>query len=262
MSGTVEEPPARQSRDDRRSPVFDILIAVFLALAVLMLWQPGLARAAAFPFVLCGYLISLCLHEFGHALVAYYCGDTTVRDKGYLTLNPLRYTNLQYSIVLPLLYLALGGIGFPGAAVYIDTRLLRAPWQDALVSAAGPLATALVLALLLLVLNAADDVLAGAPVLRASLAFLALLEVTTLVLSLIPCPGFDGWGVIQHVLPDAVRQAGRRLAAVAPLMVMLALFLVPEFNRMFWDAVFGICGGIGLDARLALRGFQLFRFWR
>ena len=70
-------------------------------------------------------MISLCLHEFGHAIVAYHCGDRTVRDKGYLTLDPLRYTDLQYSILFPLLIMALGGIGLPGGAVYINTHYLR-----------------------------------------------------------------------------------------------------------------------------------------
>ena len=56
-------------------------------------------------FVLIGWIISLCLHEFSHALVAYWGGDTTVKDKGYLTLNPLKYTDPLMSIILPLVFL-------------------------------------------------------------------------------------------------------------------------------------------------------------
>jgi Zn-dependent protease len=63
-----------------------------------------------FLVVLVGWIFSLCLHEFSHALVAYYGGDTSVRDKGYLTFNPLKYTHPLYSIVLPLLFLVMGGI--------------------------------------------------------------------------------------------------------------------------------------------------------
>ncbi len=85
-----------------------------------MLYRPDHARALVFPFVFIGFVISLCVHEFGHAIVAYHCGDRTVRDKGYLTLDPLRYTDLQYSIVFPLIIMALGGIGLPGGAVYIN----------------------------------------------------------------------------------------------------------------------------------------------
>ena len=88
-----------------------------------MLYRPDHARLLVFPFVFIGFVISLCLHEFGHAIVAYHCGDRTVRDKGYLTLDPLRYTDLQYSILFPLLIMALGGIGLPGGAVYINTHV-------------------------------------------------------------------------------------------------------------------------------------------
>lgn len=42
-----------------------------------------------FTIVFFGWIFSLCLHEFSHALVAYFGGDHTVREKGYLTFNPL-----------------------------------------------------------------------------------------------------------------------------------------------------------------------------
>lgn len=38
--------------------------------------------------VFLGWIFSLCLHEFSHALVAYCGGDTSVKEKGYLTFNP------------------------------------------------------------------------------------------------------------------------------------------------------------------------------
>ena len=67
-----------------------------------------------FMIVLLGWIFSLCLHEFSHALVAYYGGDYTVKDKGYLTFNPLKYTHPVFSLLLPLLFLVMGGIGLPG----------------------------------------------------------------------------------------------------------------------------------------------------
>jgi len=262
MSEGAQEPPAKPARNDAAvSPIFLVLVAVFLALAVLMLWRPGLARAAAFPFILSGYLISICLHEFGHAVVAYYSGDRTVRAKGYLTLNPLRYTNLQYSIILPILFVVIGGVALPGAAVYIDRRLLLR-WQDALVSAAGPIATAIVLGLLLLVLKMGKGALIEAPVLYASLAYLAMLEMMMLLFNVIPCPGLDGWGIIRHALPQVLRKRGDRFAVIAPAILVLLLFLVPDLNRLFWAGVYYSCNAVGLDPRLAWHGFQLFQFWK
>lgn len=262
MSEEVQKPPVQPTQGVIAvSPVFQVLVAVFLALAVFMLWRPDLARAAAFPFILSGYLISLCLHEFGHAIAAFYCGDRAVRAKGYLTLNPLRYTNLQYSIVLPLLFVLIGGVALPGAAVYIDRRLLLR-WQDALVSAAGPIATAIVLGLLLMVLKMGKGALMAAPALHASLAYLAMLQTMMLIFNLIPCPGLDGWGVVRYALPSALRNLGQRFMPIAPTLLVLALVFVPDLNRSFWHVVFRTCDAVGVDPRLAWLGFHLFQFWK
>ena len=59
-------------------------------------------------FVVAGWLVSLSLHEYAHALVAYRAGDRGVAERGYLTLNPLKYTHPVLSIVLPVVFLLLG----------------------------------------------------------------------------------------------------------------------------------------------------------
>ena len=227
-----------------------------------MLYRPENARLLVFPFVLAGFLISLCLHEFGHAFVAYHCGDTTVEEKGYLTLNPLLYTDVQYSILFPILIMAIGGVGLPGGAVYINTHLLRRSIYGALVSAGGPLMTALVLVVLMLVINLAFKPVPPDPVLYAALAYLALLQVTVLIFNLLPCPGLDGWGIIEPFLPLSVRQWGRRAGLIAPVILVLAFFFVPGFSNWFWDLIDGLSELIGLDGRVARRGFGLFQFWR
>ncbi|MGH6769243.1 MAG: site-2 protease family protein [Xanthobacteraceae bacterium] len=250
----------RSSKGWPISSTFLALIAAFLLCAVWMIYRPDHARVLVFPFVMIGFVIALCLHEFGHAVVAYHCGDTTVREKGYLTLDPLRYTDLQYSIIFPLLIMAIGGIGLPGGAVYINTLHLRRRIYGALVSAGGPLGTAVVLAVLMALLNAATPVAGG--ILYAALAFLALLQVTVLVFNLVPCPGLDGWGIVEPFLPAGVRRLGRRMAPLGPLVLVAVLFFVPGVSRWFWTSVFAACGLIGLDAKAALAGLRLFQFWQ
>ena len=254
--------PAQPSRGWPISSTFLALIAAFLFCAVWMLYWPDHARILVFPFVFIGFVISLCLHEFGHAIVAYHCGDWTVRDKGYLTLDPLRYTDLQYSILFPLIIMALGGIGLPGGAVYINLHYLRRPIYGSLVSAGGPLGTAIVLALLMALFAAVPGMPKTAPELYAALAFLALLQVTALIFNLIPCPGLDGWGILEPFLPAQLRDFGRRVAPVAILILVAALFFVPGLSRWLWQTVFAACDWVGLDPRAAFRGLRLFQFWR
>ncbi len=253
---------ARSSQDWPLSSTFLALIAAFLLCAVWMMYRPDHARVLVFPFVMIGFVIALCLHEFGHAIVAYHCGDRSVREKGYLTLDPLRYTDVQYSIIFPLLIMAIGGIGLPGGAVYINMMNLRRRVYGALVSAAGPLATALVLVALMAVLEFLPQFGSVPQPLYAALAFLALLEVTALLFNLLPCPGLDGWGIIEPFLPSSLRELGRRMAPLGPLVLVMALFLVPGLNTWFWQFVYGFCAGIGLDPKLAWLGYGMFQFWR
>jgi Zn-dependent protease len=103
---------------------------------------------------------------------------------------------------------------------------------------------------------------ATAPVLYVALAFLALLQVTAMAFNLIPCPGLDGWGIIEPFLPAAARQFGRRVAPIAILVLVAALFFIPDLNRMFWRGVVTLSEAVGLDVRAAFQGYRLFQFWR
>ncbi|MDT5250309.1 MAG: hypothetical protein QOJ28_2943, partial [Mycobacterium sp.] len=122
--------PIRQSV--RPSPVFLAIVAITAAGGVLA-WltpvqpysrPPMLAYIGVFTFVIFGWLVSLCLHEFGHAYTAWRLGDRAVEVRGYLTLNPLKYSNPLLSLALPLVFIALGGIGLPGGAVYVRTSFM------------------------------------------------------------------------------------------------------------------------------------------
>ena len=135
--------------------IFLLLLAVTAAGGVLA-WLAGEARmdnrpiayAGVFILVIAGWVVSLCLHEFGHAFTAWRFGDHDAATRGYLSLNPLEYTSPVFSIVLPLLFIAMGGIGLPGGAVWVRTGAMTKS-QRTLVSLAGPLVN-LVLAVVLL----------------------------------------------------------------------------------------------------------------
>jgi hypothetical protein len=59
-----------------------------------------------------------------------------------------------------------------------------------------------------------------------------------------------------------LRRLGRRIAPVAILVLVAALFLVPGLSRSLWQTIFAACALIGLDARAALAGLRLFQFWQ
>ena len=214
-----------------------------------------------FAIVLIGWIFSLCLHEFGHAIVAYFGGDTTVKDKGYLTFNPLKYTHPLYSIALPLVFLLMGGIGLPGGAVYIETwRLKNRTWQS-LVSLAGPIANLFMAIILSIVLTfaPADAWDRNSP--WPGIAFLALLQVSALILNLIPVPPFDGYGILEPFLSDGTRQWINSMRLFIMLIVFIALWNIPFVNALFWAQVDWIAFWMNIPFDLAWEGFSRFRFW-
>ncbi|MET8832107.1 site-2 protease family protein [Streptomyces sp. NPDC004610] len=250
------------TRSDRRiSPVFLGIVAV-TAVTGWAAWtgfaeQPGLA---VFLFVTGAWIVSLCLHEYAHARTALHSGDISVGAKGYLTLNPLKYTHALLSIVLPVVFVILGGIGLPGGAVFIERGRIRGRWKHSLISAAGPLTNVL----FALVCTAPFwlDALSGVPAdFRYALAFLALLQVTAAILNFLPVPGLDGYGVIEPWLSYKVR---RQVEPFAPfgLLFVFALLWVPSINAVFFDAIDAILGGLGISEVDSYCGRDLYRFWQ
>ena len=59
--------------------------------------------------VIIGWVMSVTLHEFAHGIVGYWGGDYTVRERGGLTLNPLQYVDPVMSLLLPMVFLLIGG---------------------------------------------------------------------------------------------------------------------------------------------------------
>jgi Zn-dependent protease len=212
-----------------------------------------------FLVVLVGWIFSLCLHEFSHALVAYLGGDTTVREKGYLTFNPLKYTHPVYSLLLPLLFLVLGGIGLPGGAVYIETWRLRGKGWESAVSLAGPLSNLALAAALAAVLQFAP---ANAGGVWPGLGFLALLQISAVVLNLLPVPPFDGYGALAPFLSMDLRLQIARASTYITLGVFIILWNVAFVNQAFWNVVFWLGNALHLPFDVVYQGYTLFSFWR
>lgn len=211
-----------------------------------------------FGIVLFGWIFSLCLHEFSHALVAYFGGDYTVREKGYLTFNPLRYTHPLFSLVLPLLFLVMGGIGLPGGAVYIERRLIRNKFWLSAMSLAGPASNLLVAIILGLVLRFSPTTNSG---FWPGLSFLLALQVSALFFNLIPLPPFDGYGAIEPFLDPGIQDQVNRFRSVTIWITFLLFWYVPAVSSYFWNEVYKFSTTLGVDWSLVVAGLQRFRFW-
>lgn len=261
----------------RPSPLFLLFVAL-TGLGGALAWvetEPGsrLGDFGVFVFALAGWIVSVCFHEFAHAYAAYRAGDRSVEARGYLTLNPFKYAHPVLSIILPLAFIAIGGIGLPGGAVYLHPHTFRSRVSRAIASASGPLVNLVLGAVLIWVakandgsfigLFASDGTQTGHSRFWCAVAFLAFLQLTAAVLNLLPVPGLDGWSIIEpYVAPETARAAER----IKPwgLLGVIVLLTIDDVNRVFFDLVYSVYDlfdSSEISKLMASFGREYFRWW-
>ena len=260
MSDTPDPQPREPSKRPNNLVGLGLLV-LFAALGAALTRELPPGAPIMFGFVLVGWILAVMAHEFAHAAVAYLGGDWTVRAKGYLAFDPRRYGDLGTSLVIPVIALALGGIGFPGGAVYLRNDLIRSPAWRAAASLAGPAATLVVLLAIALALalwsRAAlpNDLFAG-------LAMLGFLQATALLLNLLPVPGLDGFNALVPFLPRRLARRAAKYEGLALILLLAALLLVPGVGGQLFGAAADLARGLGVPGEAILRGWQDFHFWR
>jgi Zn-dependent protease len=247
-------------------PALGVMLGLLLVCAFGMrVADKNLARAALVVFVIDGWIISLCAHEFAHALTADLGGDRSVRGNGYLSFNPLKYTHPVLSILLPLLFMMMGGLGLPGGAVYVQTQRLRAPKWESAVSFAGPAASALMAVLFALPftvrqIDAFD--LALPSLLWQALAVVVLLNCAAVVFNLLPVPPLDGFGIVAPLLSPTLRATVSSFSVFGLILVFLAFSTDNAFSNFFFNAVNSMLETLNVDPLWAGLGLSAFMFWR
>lgn len=172
-------------------------------------------------------LVSMMLHELAHGVVAYWLGDTTAKEEGRLTLNPLVHLEPFTSIILPLMLFLMGAPIFGGAKpVPINTRNLKGgAWGMALVGIAGPLTNLLLALVMFLVGHFSGWMYAGG---LASFVFVegVFVNLGFAVFNLLPIPPLDGSRVLYAIAPDGVRAAMEKMEGVVGISLVFVLVMV------------------------------------
>ena len=202
-------------------------------------------RILTYVFVL---LISVALHEFGHAIMADRLGDDTPRRQGRVTLNPLAHADVIGTLVLPLvgsLYGAMtgigGGFGWGKPVQWQPHRVSRRVSMSTakiLVAIAGPsmnILLAVVLALVHTVLMS-QHMATWSSAVGQILSFAVITNLVLFFFNLLPVPPLDGGHVAQSFTPYRYRDRFDQYARFAPFLV-LGFMLVPQFQVVFaWPA--------------------------
>jgi Zn-dependent protease len=217
---------------------------------------------AVFAIVVICWVFSVCLHEFGHAWVAERGGDYTVREKGYLSMNPVHYAHPVTSFLLPILFMVMGGIGLPGGAVYIERHLLRSRAWNTWVSLAGPAMNLILVIVLTLLLKLVFIPIYPNNEATYAMAFLLELQISAVLFNLIPIPPLDGFQALEPWLPEEWSEHLMPLKQHGFFVLFLLFWYVKPINQVFWTVVDIILGILGIDGNMAWTGYQAFQFWK
>jgi len=167
-------------------------------------------------------MFSLTVHEFFHAWSAMKFGDTTARDMGRLTLNPIAHMDLMGTIVM-----VISGFRFGWAKpVPVNPMNLRNPREnDIWISAAGPLSNiglAIIAAFVLRAIN-----IMNLPMPEALYRILDVAVQINLILAffnMIPLFPLDGSHILRNIMGPQHEYTFDQLDRVAPFILLLLLF--------------------------------------
>lgn len=179
--------------------------------------------------VIVSILVSMSIHEAMHSFVAYWLGDSTAKDEGRLTVNPLKHIDPITTVALPVVMIMLGLAPILAARpVPFDPRSVR--WGEygaALVALAGPFTN-----LLLAVLGAGFLRIFGGD-LDPSVAYGVLLFISInigfFVFNMIPVPPLDGSRLLYAFAPEPLQRVMYTIESFGFFAILAFFFLLYPF---------------------------------
>jgi Zn-dependent protease len=188
-----------------------------------------ISQVLTYIFTLPIFLISLTIHEYAHAWMAYRYGDDTAARMGRLTLNPVAHISLFGTIILPLL------VHFGWAKPVPVNFSILSKKQIFNVAVAGP-ASNLLLAFILAVFFHLFR-LEAIPLLGNFVLLAILFNIILAVFNLIPIPPLDGSRMVYASLksPEAINTY--RYFAQFGMLILIGFLLLGGFNKIILPVV-------------------------
>lgn len=224
-------------------------------------------------------LLALTLHELAHGYIALRCGDTTARDLGRLSFNPLKHLDLIGTISMFIM-----GIGWAKPVPVNPARFRNGHWDDLKVSLAG-ITTNFILFLLATLLSimitpslygkellnayGANFFLnfqqqgfqlqlfpqagsALAPLLKTPwllyvqrfLFQLSMVNIGMGLFNLLPIPPLDGFHVANDILFKGKLNLSGNMFRVTHILLLVLLFTTDFIGKLITGAIYGVQGAV------------------
>jgi Zn-dependent protease len=170
-------------------------------------------------------VVSICIHELAHGIVAIAFGDRTPIETGHMTLNPAVHMRGMAIILLLVAGIAWGSMP-------VDRSRLRGRYAGSLVALAGPATNALLallsiggLALWLRYAGPAPDSEPAASSLRFFLLIFGVTNIALAMFNLIPVPPLDGSNILAGLSPAFAGMMRNLRSGGGATVVFLLLFM-------------------------------------
>ncbi|MDP3980340.1 MAG: site-2 protease family protein [Chlamydiota bacterium] len=182
---------------------------------------------------------SIVLHECAHGFVALLRGDSTARDLGRLTLNPIPHIDPFGTIVLPISFFIFGGVIFAYAKpVPVNPYRLKNPKRDMMwVGAAGPVTNLLIAFIAAIFIR--NMLMPGVAVNEAlfyALRYTCMINLCLFLVNLLPVPPLDGSRILAGILPYSFLP---KLHAIEPygFFILILLIFAGFFEKVLWPVL-------------------------
>jgi Zn-dependent protease len=183
-------------------------------------------------------VLAITLHEAAHGYAALALGDTTARDAGRLSLNPIRHIDRVGTIILPG-FLLISQLLLPPHRVFfmfgwakpvpVGAWKFKNPRRGmAIVATAGPAMNFFLAWLAALVMPLADPQTVTAAAVQQFLLYFILSNLVLGLFNLLPIPPLDGGRIAVGLLPLELARAWARLEKAGILIVLLVVFILPR----------------------------------
>ena len=201
--------------------------------------------ASALLYVL-ALVISVTVHEFGHAFTADRLGDRLPRSQGRVTLSPLAHADLFGTLLIPL-FGAISGYGVLGWGKPVMTSLsartlprwISLRTADLVVSLAGPFMNVMLALLLSFVyvglLHTGKDEIAF------RVANIIAMNIGLCIFNLLPCPPLDGRSILfwllgeDHPVSQFLQKFGVLLFFLLVMSPAIRIVMIPaQYITHFW----------------------------
>ena len=170
-------------------------------------------------------LICITLHELAHGLVAYRLGDTTAKDAGRLSLNPIRHMDWMGLLMMVVFHF---GWAKP---VPVNMYRFKNPKRGMAITAlAGPMMNVLITVVFLFLYGLLFKPLSGEGFVLKTIYATAYLSISLAIFNLIPISPLDGSKVLFSVLPDRQYATLMRYERYG-MLLMLALVATGVLGR-------------------------------